>query len=141
LGNCSSLFADDLATIFFFKKTENISKKINLYLQSLVRWLYKYPLKMNADKCCYNIFSGNGNKDQAFLELNLKNSLIPYNPKPTFLGILFDEFLCFWELIADETTYISKKEQFTFVVRYADACLNIHERFLEFWKTPDTRKY
>jgi endonuclease/exonuclease/phosphatase family metal-dependent hydrolase len=95
--SCSSLFADDLATIFFFKKTGNISKKINLYLQSLVRWLYKYRLKMNAEKCCYTVFSGNGNKDQTFLELNLKNGLIPYNPKPTFLGILFDEFLCFKE--------------------------------------------
>ena len=50
---------------------------------------------MNADKCCYTVFSGNGNKDQFFFNLKLKNGLIPYNPKPTFLGIIFDEFLCF----------------------------------------------
>ncbi len=41
------------------------------------------------------IFSGNGNKDKIFFDLNLKNGLIPYNPKPTFLGIIFDEFICF----------------------------------------------
>jgi hypothetical protein len=50
---------------------------------------------MNADKCCYTVFSGNGNKDQIFFNLNLKNGLIPYNPEPTFFGIIFDEFLCF----------------------------------------------
>ena len=91
----SSLFADDLATLFFFKKTGKINSKIKKFLENLVRWLYKYRLKMNADKCCYTVFSGNGNKDQIFFNLKLKNGLIPYNPKSTFLGIIFDEFLCF----------------------------------------------
>jgi len=50
---------------------------------------------MNADKCCHTVFSGNGNKNQIFFNLNIKNGLIPYNPEPTFLGIIFDEFLCF----------------------------------------------
>ena len=50
---------------------------------------------MNADKCCYTIFSGNGNRDQILFDLNLSNGLIPYNPKPTFLRVIFNEFLCF----------------------------------------------
>ena len=53
----SSLFADDLATIFFFKKTGQVKGEINKYLQSLVEWLFKWRLKMNATKCCYTIFS------------------------------------------------------------------------------------
>ena len=89
------VFADDLTTLFFFKKPGQILSRINKYLENLVRWLYKYRLKMNADKCCYTIFSGNGNCDKIFLDLRLRNGSIPYNPRPLFLGILFDEFLCF----------------------------------------------
>jgi len=91
----SSLFADDLATLFFFKKAGRVKGKIKIFLENLVRWLYKFRLKMNADKCCYTLFSYNGNREQNFFDLKLNNGLIPYNPKPFFLGILFDEFLCF----------------------------------------------
>ena len=45
----------------------------------------------------------------------------------------------FWSLIADETTDIGRIEQMCFVVRYADNNLNIQERFLGFFDTPDTK--
>ena len=45
----------------------------------------------------------------------------------------------YWSLIADETTDIAKIEQFCFVIRYADSQLNLQERFLGFWETPDTK--
>ena len=45
----------------------------------------------------------------------------------------------FWSLIADETTDGTRIEQFTFVVRFADSCLNVFERFLGFWATPDVK--
>ena len=64
------------------------------YLQSLVDWLFKWRLKMNASKCCYTIFS-NGGREGIDFDLSLNNELIPYNPNPVFLGITFDEHLCF----------------------------------------------
>ena len=55
---------------------------------------------MNAKKCCYTIFSSSGNKNNRFskkieFDLRLKGDQIPYNPNPLFLGITFDEHLCF----------------------------------------------
>ena len=97
----SSLFADDLATFFIFKKPStminNIMKK---YLENLVRWLFKWRLKMNAKKCCFTIFSKVGNKNCRFnkkinFNLLLNNESIPYNPNPLFLGVTFDEYMCF----------------------------------------------
>ena len=38
-----------------------------------------------------------------------------------------------------ETSDLTKIEQFTFVVRFADNNLIIQERFLGFWTTPDTK--
>lgn len=70
---------------------------MNMYLESLVEWLFKWRLKMNAKKCCYTIFSKNGNKNSICFNLKLKDGLIPYNAKPVFLGVTFDEFLCFNE--------------------------------------------
>ena len=49
---------------------------------------------MNASKCCYTIFS-NGGREGIDFDLSLNNELIPYNPNPVFLGITFDEHLCF----------------------------------------------
>ena len=97
----SSLFADDLATFFIFKKSSKmINNMIKKYLENLVKWLFKWRLKMNAKKCCYTIFSKVGNKNCLFnkkinFNLLLNNELIPYNPNPLFLGVTFDEYLCF----------------------------------------------
>lgn len=91
----SSLFADDLSTIFFYKKKSFITSKIKTYLKSLVEWLFKWRLKMNASKCCYTIFSGAGSRNKDLFEFNLSDGKIPYNPNPVFLGITFDEFLNF----------------------------------------------
>jgi hypothetical protein len=92
--SCSALFADDLASIFFYKKSGHIKHKIKAYLQSLVDWLFKWRLKMNAKKCCFTIFAG-GNGDRLDFDLLLNGESIPYNPNPVFLRITFDEKLCF----------------------------------------------
>jgi ribonuclease P/MRP protein subunit RPP40 len=91
----SSLFADDLGTLFFFKKNGRVKGKIKSYLKSLVEWLFKWRLKMNVKKCCYTIFSGAGSKNKERFEMNFCNGIIPYNPNPVFLGVTFDEFLNF----------------------------------------------
>ena len=91
----SSLFADDLATLFFYNKKGKIKVKIKAYLKSLVSWLFKWRLKMNASKCSYIIFSGAGSRNTEKFEMNFGNGNIPYNPNPIFLGVTFDEFLNF----------------------------------------------
>ena len=90
----SALFADDLSAIFCFNKPGKIKYKIKFYLENLVKWLFKWRLKMNASKCCYTIFSGSGGKGVHF-DLQLNGDPIPYQPNPVFLGITFDENLCF----------------------------------------------
>ena len=52
----SVLFADDLASIFFFKKLSRVRRRIKGYLDNLVEWLFKWRLKMNAKKCCILFF-------------------------------------------------------------------------------------
>ena len=90
----SALFADDLSSIFIFKKPGHIRHKIKAYLESLVDWLFKWRLKMNAKKCCFTIYSQGGGNGLDF-DLRLNEESIPYNPNPVFLGITFDEYLCF----------------------------------------------
>jgi hypothetical protein len=92
--NYSALFADDLSSIFFFKKPGKIIYLIKSYLENLVSWLFKWRLKMNASKYCYTIFSNTGRSNMV-IDLRLNGDPIPYNPNPIFLGITFDEGLCF----------------------------------------------
>ena len=49
---------------------------------------------MDAKKCCYTFFS-NGSKGDLDFDLRLNSESISYNPNPVFLGITFDESLCF----------------------------------------------
>lgn len=49
---------------------------------------------MAPDKCSHIIFSGNSAKNQV-LNIKLYGKPIPYLNSPTFLGIKFDEALCF----------------------------------------------
>jgi hypothetical protein len=49
---------------------------------------------MNTKKCCYVVFGNSGFK-RFNLELRLNGELIPYNKNPIFLGVTFDEQLCF----------------------------------------------
>ena len=91
----SSLFADDLSAIFFFRKLGKVKSRIKKYIESLVMWLFKWRLKMNASKCCYTIFSGAGSQNMVTLDINLRDGKVPYNPNPVFLGVIFDEFLNF----------------------------------------------
>ena len=90
----SALFADDLKSIFIFRKSGQVKCLMRKYLESLTAWLRKWRLKMNVKKCCYTIFSG-GNREGLEFDLRLNGESIPYNSKPVFLGITFDENLCF----------------------------------------------
>ncbi len=47
----SGLFADDLATLFTFKRPVRIGSTMKKYTENLVAWLYKWRLKINATKC------------------------------------------------------------------------------------------
>ena len=72
----SALFADDLKSIFIFKKPGHIKKIMNNYLESLTSWLSQWRLKMNAKKCCYTIFSNGGRNGMEF-DLRSNSESIP----------------------------------------------------------------
>ena len=50
--------------------------------------------QMNTKKCCYTI-SSNASKGHLEFELLLNGESIPYNTNHVFLGVTFDERLCF----------------------------------------------
>ena len=63
-------------------------------METLVKWLYKWRLKMNVSKCCYVIFSKSGRRSNKLrgvesirLKLNINGENIPYNQNPKFLGV------------------------------------------------------
>lgn len=94
----SLLFADDLTTFFIFRKTGNLEKIINKYLQKIEKWLALWRLKLNVKKSNYTVFCASKNYS---LRLNLKvsNQLLPYNRYPKLLGIILDERLNFTKQI------------------------------------------
>jgi hypothetical protein len=64
----SLLYTDDLSTSFIFKKSGNLEKTVNNYLEEIVSWLNQWKLKMSAHKCQHIIFTQNRKLN---LELNL----------------------------------------------------------------------
>ena len=101
-GSGSLLYCDDLGTFFMYKKNGNIENIINKYLKEIEIWLSKWKMKMSATKCSYIIFH-NGPTRPKLLDLKIFNSNIPFEEKPTFLGVTFDERLNF-NCYIDKTT-------------------------------------
>jgi hypothetical protein len=93
-GSQSTLFADDLASTFFFKKKGIVENQIKNYLLDLELWLTKWKMKMAAHKCNYILFSKNKKNDPKF-ELKLFGEKINQIPNAKFLGLTFDSHLNF----------------------------------------------
>ena len=84
----SLLFADDLATLFIYKRQGHLTRRVQLYLDQLSKWLH-----MNTSKCSYTIFA-NGNPDTKF-SFQLSGSSIQHEAHPKLLGTTFDQRLSF----------------------------------------------
>ena len=93
LHSQSLLFADDLATMFFFKKKGNIEGQINKYLKEIEQWLIKWKMKMAPSKCRYMVFTQC--KIIPMLKIFLQGEQITYTDKMKFLGLTFDSRLNF----------------------------------------------
>ncbi len=110
----SSLFADDLAALFQYNHSKRstlvrVEGIINSYILSVTEWLSKWRLNMNANKCCYTVFSkGNKNYDYNFT-LPINGFSIPFNKNPIFLGITFDRELRFHVHIDNLVTRANKR--------------------------------
>jgi hypothetical protein len=104
-SNCngSVLYADDLASLFIFRKTGNLEKTINKYLIELEKWLIKWKMKMSAKKCSYITFTQSNDSFDKF-RFKLFGADIPYNPNPRFLGITFDKRLSFANQLKETKT-------------------------------------
>ena len=125
----SSLFADDLSTLFIFKKPGKIASAIKRYLESLVKWLFKWRLKMNASKCSYTIFSGSGSRNNTRFDLNINKGKIPYSHNPLFLGIHFDEFLNF--RVHTQNLVIRARKRLNIIKIFSHMTKNLRPQFIE----------
>jgi exonuclease III len=89
----TSLFADDLTTMFIYDKPGKINKIIRRYLADLETWLTNWRLDMSPSKCCYTIFANKVCKPN--VAPILYGTPIPYSKNPVLLGVTFDEQLSF----------------------------------------------
>ena len=87
------MFADDLFYSQIFKKTGNLNKSINSYLNNLETWLNNWRLKMAPHKCNFMIFGKRTDLENKKLQFRLYNQLIPHTDEVTFLGIRLDPHL------------------------------------------------
>jgi hypothetical protein len=103
----TSLFADDLTTMFIYDKPGKINKIISRYLTELETWLNNWRLDMSASKCCYTIFANKVTKPN--VAPVLYDTHIPYNKHPVLLGVTFDEQLSFNKQIENIKTKAIKR--------------------------------
>jgi hypothetical protein len=86
----SLLFADDLVSIFIFKKKGQIQSIIQRYLSLIEKWLLNWRLMMAPNKCSHNTISKSPVDRSSEISIRLLNENIPINQQPKFLGVTFD---------------------------------------------------
>ena len=84
----SNLFADDLASSCSAKSIKKINLTLNLFLNKIEKWLFKWRLEMNGKKCQYILFGRSTKKDE--IKLKLFNDFIPKVAQTKFLGVTLD---------------------------------------------------
>jgi hypothetical protein len=103
----TSLFADDLTTMFIYDKPGKINKIMSRYLAELETWLKNWRLDMSPSKCCYTIFANKVSKPNVVP--TLYDTPIPYSKNPVLLGVTFDEQLSFNKQIENIKTKSIKR--------------------------------
>ena len=89
----SSLFADDLATAFVFRRDGHLNKIVNDYLAKLEVWLSRNRLQMNVKKCSYTVFASKPWPEK--YKFKLCGQFVGREDSPKFLGVVLDERLSF----------------------------------------------
>ena len=91
----TSLYADDLAIWAFSPSVECATSVVQAALNRLVEWSSKWRLPLNPLKCETSFFSLDPYQSRIQQSLHILNTLLKFNPNPTFLGVTFDRTLSF----------------------------------------------
>ena len=89
LSSAALFIADDLSIWFFFLLVPTAVEATRGALIRLERWSEYWCLPLNPRKCEAS-FSVNSHQANLQPNLLLFNSLLCFNPTPTFLGVTFD---------------------------------------------------
>jgi hypothetical protein len=100
----SNMFADDLASSCASNKSSLIEQTMNIFLNKLENWLYKWRLDMNPKKCQYIVFGKGLNRNPINLKLKLFNELIPKANSIKFLGVTLDYQMSFNDCVNEIIT-------------------------------------
>ena len=103
LPSAALFIAEDLSIWFFFLSASNASEATQGTLNRLERWSEYWCLPLSPKKCEASFLI---NPHQANLQPNvfLFNSLLCFNPTPTFLGVTFDCTLFFSKHVPSRKT-------------------------------------
>ena len=91
----TSLYADDLAVWASSPSVECATSVVQAALNRLVAWFSKWRLPLNPLKCETSFFSLDPYQSRIQPSLHILNTLLKFNPHPTFLGVTFDCTLSF----------------------------------------------
>ena len=89
----TSLYADDLAIWASSPSVEYATSTVQAALNRLVEWSAKW--RLNPLKCKTYFFSLDPYQSRIQPSLYILNTLLKFNPYPTFLGVTFDRTLSF----------------------------------------------
>ena len=94
-----ALYADDLGILFSSASLKEIEAELQTAVNTITDFCDKWGLKINESKTSYTVFTPAGkrkNYERTYkLNIKIKNSQIPINPFPTFLGIKLDPKLSY----------------------------------------------
>ena len=107
------LFADDLAIWNSDSSLKNIERNLQQSINRISNFCDKWGLLLNKKKTFFTVFCPAGlrkNYHKTYnLNLRIKNTLIPIDPHPIFLGITLDPKLNFKKHLETLVNKISKK--------------------------------
>ena len=101
IENCSELisvilFADDTNILYSHTCLKTLNKIIQVELDKITDWLSVNKLSINATKTKFVLFRSRNKKPAQSINISINNENIKQEKHTTFLGIVIDEFLTWY---------------------------------------------
>ena len=102
-----ALYADDIAAWTASKNIDELSKKLQEFLNHIEGWLAQYRVKLNVSKTVYTVFSRR--REPVQLSLLFSGAALGHTTTPKFLGITLDTQFTFKHYVSDLVARCEKR--------------------------------
>ena len=104
-----SLFSDDLALWTSSPSVDDVTRHLQAGLDAITQWSLRWKMTLSTEKSEVTLFTSDSRQANLQPRLMINNTPLPFNPNPTFLGVVLDRTLSFCSHVSHTKTKMKRR--------------------------------